>query len=208
MDGIHRKAIVQILSKFALSHHFFQVSVGGGKESDVRVLNFGAAYPLEGVIVQNSQKLHLGCQRKLSYFIQVAVVHADGAGKSALFMSEEFAVDKIFGNGSAVDLDERTGFSVGKLVQSIGHAFLAHSGFSINKNGNVAGGYAYDFFQHVGQISAAAEQIVAGCFGSGRFFCEQFFVKFKAFLPEKLRKRKQNPLNGGNALTGEGPRRF
>jgi len=62
-------------------------------------------------------------------------------GKSPLLVAEELAFDEVFGNGSAVDLDEGTRSPAAVSMKRPGHQFLAGAVFSGDEHAGVGGGH-------------------------------------------------------------------
>ena len=69
-DGHHVHAIVQILTKLASVHHFFQLLVGGGDQPEIYFLRRFRAQPLHRVTLQHAQQLALQLQRQRADLIQ------------------------------------------------------------------------------------------------------------------------------------------
>jgi len=71
--------------------------------------------------------------------LKAAHALSDGAGKGALFVAEEFALQQTFGNCRAIQLDERPFGSAAELVNETREKFLSRTGFPINNDSRIGG---------------------------------------------------------------------
>ena len=55
-----------------------------------------------------------------------------GAGERAFAVTEEFAFDQLFRNGSAIQFDERTFLAEALRVNGMRHELFARAGLAIN----------------------------------------------------------------------------
>src|SRR6185312_8298052 len=81
-----------------------------------------------------------------------------GPGESPLFVAEDFAFDEGFGNGGAVDRDERVVLAWAERVQGTGDEFLSGSTFAGNKDGNVGWSDALDEGEDLLHFAGSADQ--------------------------------------------------
>ena len=79
-----------------------------------------------------------------------------GVGEGALFVPEQLAFEQRFGDGGAVDRDERLGLAQALVVQRLGDQVLAGAVFAFEQDGGgLAGGHAaheVHHFAHAGPI--------------------------------------------------------
>ncbi len=113
------EAIIEIIPKPALPHHFLQVAIGGGDDAHIHLLGPIAPYGFELPGLQNPENLGLDRQGEFADFIQkhgapvghqkASVFTNGGPGKGAPFMPEEFALQQGLGQGGAIDHHEGAG---------------------------------------------------------------------------------------------------
>ena len=79
------------------------------------------------------------------------------AGERASFVAEQFAFQQLFGNGGAVDREERLLAAVAVMVNGAGDEFLAGAAFAGDERGGVAGGDLADELEDLLHRLAAAD---------------------------------------------------
>ena len=82
-----------------------------------------------------------------------------GSGEGSFFVAEKFALQKIFGDGGAVDLDERAGSAARLFVDGAGDEVFANSAFAAEQNGGVGGRNAFDGGQHLLHLGADGDDV-------------------------------------------------
>src|SRR6266513_2817527 len=87
----------------------------------------------KAAIVRRSIELCLFCHSMVGA-LEIAGMSLIGAGKGALLMSEQFALNEGFREGRAVDLNERFVASWAVLVDDSGDQFFPGAGFSVNQD--------------------------------------------------------------------------
>ena len=152
----------------------------GGDDAHVHGKRLGAADALEGLLLEDAQELHLRAGREVADLVEeerafVRLLEAADApllraGERTAFVAEEFALQKIFRDGGAIDGDERCLRPVAVLVEGAGDEFLAGAGLAANEHGDGLGGDAADFLAHILHGSAGADERGAGgrCVGRQR----------------------------------------
>src|SRR5579885_612205 len=145
--------------------------MGGGQHADIHGNGLATAQPLKTFLLQNPQQLHLSAGGHVANFIQkncstvglleAADASAFGAGKGAPLVTEQFAFQQRFGNGGAVDGDERSGGPVAVLVNGAGNKLLAGAGLAADQHADRFGGDAADFLVNVLHGAAVADDGVA-----------------------------------------------
>ena len=108
------------------------------------------------MFLQNTQKLHLRHQGKLSDLIQkdrsalrkfkITFLSLRGPGKTSFFITEEFALDQTLRDGSAVHLDKRL-FVTALFIDLPGKNFFAGPGLSNDQHRNIRFGNLFDLLQ-------------------------------------------------------------
>jgi len=99
-----------------------------------------ATNAFERAVLKNAQDFGLRWERHVADFIKedraaIALLEfADAldscAGESAFFVAEEFAFEKIFGNGSAVNREKRFIAAAAVMLDRAGDQFLARAAFA------------------------------------------------------------------------------
>ena len=90
----------------------------------------------------------------------------EGAGEGAFFVAEQLAFQQGFGNGGAVQRDERAAGAAGFAVDMAGEHFLAGAGFACDEHGGFGGGDLLGAAQH-GEHGGIAHDRGAGRAGGG-----------------------------------------
>jgi hypothetical protein len=90
-----------------------------------------------------------------------------GAGESALLMAEQDAFDEIFGDGAAIDGDERFRAAVAAALYGARHHLLADAGFAFNHDRNARGCGLLAEPQHAFHRRAACQQVPEGEYAGG-----------------------------------------
>jgi hypothetical protein len=113
----HGEAEEEIFSKATFRDFLLEISIGGDDNSDVDGPNLIIADPSNLALLENPQQLGLealadlpdliqkeGASRR---FFEETLTRAIGTGKRAALVSKEFAFEEAFGEGLAIDSDER-----------------------------------------------------------------------------------------------------
>ncbi len=88
-----------------------------------------------------------------------------GPGERAAFVTEQFAFQKCFGNGGAIDRDERSGGAVAVLIDRPRDELLAGAGIAPDQHRHGRGGDAANLF--VDGLHGAALANNGGAHGRG-----------------------------------------
>ena len=121
------QAEIQILTEGAArAPRPMQVAVGGGEDAHVHLYRRGAAQPVDLPLLQRAQQLGLQAHVHLADLVQqqgaavggleFADAARHGAGEGALLVAEQFRFQQVFGDGGAVQRDERAGGAAGAAV--------------------------------------------------------------------------------------------
>src|ERR1039458_3185260 len=129
-----------------------QIAMRGGDDAHVHGNGFLAAEAMQASFLQDAHQFDLRSRRHVADLVQKnrAAIRlfkpADAprfrAGERAAFVAEQFALQQSFGNGRAIDGDERRAGPVAELVNGAGDEFLAGAGFATNQNAHRFGGDA------------------------------------------------------------------
>src|SRR5437773_955724 len=168
-DGHHVQAVVEVFAKRALFERVAQIAVGGGDDAHVHLVRLGSPQALEFALLKNSQELHLGGPRHVADFVEEdgALVRqlkfpglrGDGAGERPFFISEELALEKVFGDGRAIDFDERPGGAAGMFVDGAGNHVFADAAFAAQQHRGIGRRHALDCRQNFLHGGAPAHDV-------------------------------------------------
>src|SRR6476661_2367335 len=81
------------------------------------------------------------------------------SGKGAFFMAEQFGLQKILRDGTAVDWNQGLVSAVTIIVNRSGYQFLAGAAFTENQDGAIAIGDFIDKLQELSHGIAGADQM-------------------------------------------------
>ena len=153
-----------------------ELAVGGGDDAYIDLDGAVAADAFEFAFLQHAQQLALKRQGQLADFVEengAAVSELEspfalvrGAGEGTFFVAEEFALDKVFGQRSTVELDERAVLAGGVAMHGAGDEFLAGAVLALNENGGVSLGDAADELAHLLGGSGSTEDFALGIFAA------------------------------------------
>ena len=132
--------VEKILAEKTLVDQDLEVLVGGGDNPHVGLDRGAAADRGVFALLQHAQQPGLGIHRHVADLVEeqgsalglleTAGGLVLGAGKGALFVSEQFGFDQITGDGGHVDGDKRAVAALAVVVQRTRHQFLAGAGFA------------------------------------------------------------------------------
>src|ERR1700720_2736961 len=159
----HVETVIKVFAKGSVFEGSAQVAVGGGDQPDVHFDGSRAAQPLELAFLQYPEKFDLNRGGHVSDFIEkqrTIVCHFKfaglagcGPGESSFFVAEQFALQKIFWDGGAVNFDEGAGSAPRFFVNGTGNQILAHATLSTQQNRRVGARnpfYSSQHFLHFG----------------------------------------------------------
>jgi hypothetical protein len=109
--------------------------MGGGDQPHVELQRAAAADPFQFALLQDAQQLGLKGRRDVADFVEkeraavghfeAALARRHGAGEGALLMPEEFRLEQILGQRSAVEADVGSARTWRVVVDGVGDQFLA-----------------------------------------------------------------------------------
>src|ERR1019366_1169055 len=140
---------IEILAEGAFLDGLSQVLVGGRNHPQIQVNILQPAQAAERLLLQHAQQFGLQHKRNLADLIQKqrafigqfedAAFLRSCVGEGALFVPEQLAFQQGFGNGGAVDGDERLRLADALVVQCLGDEVLTGSVLTFQQDG---GGFA------------------------------------------------------------------
>ena len=151
IDRHHVQAIVEVFAEPPGLGLFQQVAVAGGDHAGVDADGLRVAYPLELVLLQHAQQLDLELGRGGVDFVEedgagvggleTAGAVVDRAGERAAHMAEQLAFQQVFGQGPAIDADERAAAPRAEPVDRLGDQFLARARLAQQQHRGVRAGH-------------------------------------------------------------------
>ena len=175
MDADDVEPVEEILAELAGGDGLFEGFIGGGDDADIDFDGLIAADAFESAGLENAEDLGLGGGGHVADFVQekgatIALLKfADalhgGAGEGAAFVTEEFAFEELFGDGGAIDSEERLGAAIRVVINGAGDKFFAGAAFAGDESGGIGGGQLTDNFEHLLHALATANDALFVVFG-------------------------------------------
>src|SRR4029077_7331874 len=138
---------VQIFAGKFFANALRKIAIGGDDDANVDFDGLCSANAFETTFLENAQQFGLAGQGELANFIEkkrAALGHfasvgfaVVGSGEGAAFVAKEFVLDEAFGDGGAVQGDERLLAAIGKVMNGASEEFLAGAAFAEKKHGGV-----------------------------------------------------------------------
>ena len=170
------EAEIKILAETAGGGFGGQVAVAGGENADVDANGRVAADAVDFALLDGAQQFGLHAHIHFADFVEqeraamgrfeFTGAPGEGAGEGAFFVAEQLAFQQGFGNGGAVQRDERAAGAARFAVDMAGEHFLAGSGFACDEHGGFGGGDLLGAAQH-GEHGGIAHDRGAGRAGGG-----------------------------------------
>ena len=146
------QTIVEIGTKFVGIDHLFQVAVGGSNDPDVNFAGLAGTKTHDLILLEGTQKLHLDIHRHFTDLIKkqsaaignlkiAGAAFGQGTGEGAALVTEEFAFNQVFGNGTAVHAQHRIISSGAVLVDKMSQKLLAGACFTLDQHSSIFVGY-------------------------------------------------------------------
>ncbi len=176
----HVQSVKQIAAKFAFCDHFLEVTVSGCNQPYIYFPGVDAAQTFEFAFLQSTQKLGLDLKGDITDFIkkQGALISkfqsldflADGAGKSALFMTKQFAFEQPGRNSRTIEFHECTLLAPAVIVNGPRNQFLSRTGVAQQKHGRIAGRDRFYQFENVLQGRTCPDNLLKVHLAADLFF--------------------------------------
>src|SRR5262245_57285376 len=147
VDSNHAEAVVQILSKLAFRDALFEVGVGRRKHANIHSLGTTLAHGDDFVLLEESQKLWLYIERKITDLVeeqrparrrahQPGLI-GDRSREAASSVSEELAVRQFPAGRRAVVRQKRRAAAMRPDVDRSGDQLFTGSAFAGNQSGQI-----------------------------------------------------------------------
>jgi len=143
------EAIKEVAAEFLFRDHFGQIAIGGGDETHVDEDGARAAQALNLALLQGAQQFRLQIERQLAHLIekerafvrqlQAADFARNGAGKRALLVAEQLALQQAGGNGRAIQLDKGALAARAQAMDGARQQFFAGSRLALDEHGGIGG---------------------------------------------------------------------
>ena len=164
------KSVVEVFAESAFGNGLPHVAVGGGDDSDVCLSDLARAYRQEFVRFQYAEQTYLHLQRQFAHLVKEER-SAVGGGKVAfavlhasricpLDVSEEFAFDGSFGDGTTVHRQVFPGRTWAEVVDDARDDFLSHTVFTLHQYGKVRLGHLLGGDEGVVQSLTVADDAI------------------------------------------------
>src|SRR5262249_40544492 len=131
------QTVVEIRPETALFYRAGEIAIGRCDDFDVDTDRFDSSDALELSFLEKSQELGLNLSGNIADLIEKnrsamrqfdsTLLELMRAGKSALFMAEQLALEKLFRQTNTIDGDERLRTALAPLVNGTSKDFLARS---------------------------------------------------------------------------------
>src|SRR5262245_11476212 len=145
------EAIIEILPKFSVIHHFFQVAIGRSNHANVYSNLSFSSHVTQRLFLNHSEEPNLGIQRHVADFIQkngslmcqfeVPFLHGNRTCKSASFVSKQLALHQPFGESRTIDSAKGVRSSRGESMNSSCNEFLANTTLARDQNAGLKWGH-------------------------------------------------------------------
>ena len=144
--------------------------MGGGHHPHVHLDRPVAAHPLELVLLEKAQELHLHGGRDVADLVEeegasvrgleAAGPGGDGARERALLVAEQLALEEGLGQGRARHLHEGRRLRRAVLVDGLGEELLARPALSEQEHGGARGRYLAHALEHREHLRALPHEVV------------------------------------------------
>jgi len=162
----------------------FQVAVGCADDPHVYGNADVAAQARDFPLLEKAQQFDLDGgaqfadfieeQRAAVRFLEPADAPRAGAGVSAFFMSEQFALQQVFLQRAAVDDDDGLVRARAQLVDQAREQFLARAAFPLDQDGRPAGRHAAGHVDELHHLVAFVDDLFGGHAALAQLLPEQF----------------------------------
>jgi hypothetical protein len=142
LDRKYIQTKIEITTKFAISHHLGQVTVGCSDKPNIHLVSPTATQAFEFLFLQYAKQFGLKLRRNIADLIQeerafigqleAAKLLRDSSSECSLFVAKKLAFQKIEWNGGAVQLDKWAPAPRADIVNGTRDQLLAGAGFTLD----------------------------------------------------------------------------
>ena len=143
-DLHHLQAEIEIAAELVGCDRILEIAVGGRDNADIDLHPLAAADSFEGMPLENAEKLRLDRlahladlveeQRAPMSGLELPRLPFGGAGKGALLVPEQLALEERFGQRRAVEADKRRTATVAGVMDRPGDELLARATLPAHKH--------------------------------------------------------------------------
>src|SRR5882672_347616 len=164
--------VIEIFAEMARRCFLLQVAIGRRDGPHIRYACAVLPDALVAFLLEDSKKLALHLQRNFADFVQengaalrcfkASRAVFDCAGEGASDVSEEFALEKIFRNGRAIDPDERFVFALAAVVDFSRDQLFAGARLTRNEHRSLRWRDQVNLVDDLAQGGALADELAEG----------------------------------------------
>ena len=143
------ESVEEILAETPLLRHGRQITVRRGDDPRIGMHGLRRTDRVEGAVLQHAEKFHLELRAHFADFIEkdrtlVGELEATGArrersGEGSLYMTKEFTLEQLFGDGAAVHGHQTLGMAPGEVMQGTRNEFFAGTTLARHQDGGLGG---------------------------------------------------------------------
>jgi hypothetical protein len=185
--------------------------MSGGDQPHVELQRSAAADPFQFALLQDAQQLGLKGRRDVADFVEkeraavghfeAALARRHGAGEGALLVPEEFRLEQVLGQRSAVEADVGSARTWRVVVDGVGDQFLAGARLAADQDRRRPLGDHADLVEDAQHGTRMANEVgETGAVAGGAALRVAFLVERLAFLRDFERKPDTLPDQVGQQL--------
>src|SRR5262249_51056430 len=151
-DGKDIEAIKEVAAELLGRNHLRQVAIGGGEDTNIRLLCAHATQALELPLLQGAQEFRLQLKRDIAYLVKkegaaVGQLHApdllcDRPCESALFVPKQLAFQQAGWDGGAVEFYEGAAPAAAGIVNGARNQLFAGSCLTKDEYSGIRSGHS------------------------------------------------------------------
>ena len=168
MNGIDAEPIIEVFSETSFLDQCFKAPVGSRDNSDIYLHHLGPSYPLDFLLLEHPEKSHLHLlgtrlSRRERWCpcgpLKTAPPVSERPGKSALFVTEELAVDEGFRDRPAIYGDQGAAFTRRQVVDGIREDLFTAPRLAYQEDGAGQRRYLVYLVHHLFETEVGADDL-------------------------------------------------
>ena len=194
MNRHNVKTIVEIFTELSFLDETLQIAVSGRYNPNINGHRHDSAHPLELPLLEKAQELRLKFRRHVADLVEkdraamsqfdLARLTPVRAGKRALFMAEQFALQEFFRQTHRIDSDKRPIFSFTPVVNGASEDLFAGSAFAEEQDRRTAAGCLLRQINGLLHLGALADNQTIAFFD---FLRENLYTALEPLLLQRFR---------------------